>query len=253
MRAPAGNARGIVWFADDVTERFRLARVAREQEIEQVAVSRLEAQLAQAQLQVLQTQLDPHFMFNTLNSIAALMRRNVAQADRMLVRLGDLLRLSLRHSMRPGVTLRDELALLAVYLEIEQARYGDRLQTSLQIDPSALPVLVPHLVLQPLVENALRHGIGPQQGLGLLSIQAWVKDGFLQLEVRDNGRGLAAEWPALKLGLGISNTMQRLERLYGADHHFEIVPIHQGGVLVRLSLPARTDDPPGSDHASSLP
>lgn len=238
MRDTSGTVRGIVWFAEDVTDRNRIVARVREQQEMELAITRLEGQLAQAQLQVLQTQLHPHFMFNTLNSIAALMHRDLAEADTMLTRLADLLRLALRRSTAERVTLRDELSFLEVYLEIEQARYGERLRVEMEVDPAALLIAVPHLILQPMVENALRHGIGPRRGPGVIGIRGWIADEMLHLEVRDDGRGLPRDWSERRMGLGITNTRRRLEQMYGADHTFEIRSAPEGGVVAQLVFPA---------------
>ena len=154
--------------------------------------SRLETRLMEAQLQTLQRQLQPHFLFNTLNTIAALMHRDVEAADAMLARLGDLLRLSFETLGVQEVALEQELDFLRQYVAIEQARFRERLTVSFDIDDDALECLVPNLLLQPLVENAIRHGIGPRVGPGHVLVRAARSGSVLELEVRDDGVGRAA-------------------------------------------------------------
>jgi LytS/YehU family sensor histidine kinase len=198
----------------------------------------LEARLAQAQLQVLKMQLHPHFLFNTLHAISTLMHRDVEAADRMIARLSDLLRISLETVGVQEVPLKQELELLEKYLEIEQTRFQERLGVKLEIEPETLDARVPNLILQPLVENAIRHGIIPRATPGLIEIHARRDNGTLQLEVRDNGRGLpAAEEGTMKEGLGLSNTRARLKQLYGAEHRFSLCNNPAGGLVVSLTIP----------------
>ncbi|HEV2129507.1 MAG TPA: histidine kinase, partial [Longimicrobiaceae bacterium] len=198
-----------------------------------------EGQLTRAQLDVLKMQLHPHFLFNTLNAISALMHRDVPAADRMLARLGDLLRLSLEKAGTQEVTLRDELEFLEPYLEIEQTRFGDRLKVEWTIDSEALDAMVPHLILQPLVENSIRHGIAPRAAPGRIEISAQRSNGSLQLEVRDNGRGLNQGDQMRSTGVGLSNTRARLAQLYDGSHSFEVGGAPEGGVVVAMEIPFR--------------
>src|SRR5439155_7404139 len=152
----------------------------------ELRASQLGAQLAQAQLQVLRMQLQPHFLFNTLNAIAALMHRDLRLADRMIARLGELLRATLDDPGTQEVPLRRELEFLSPYLEIEQARLGPRLSVRLDIDDELLDARLPYLILQPLVENAIRHGLAPRTGAGRLNVRAWRDASRLVREVADN-------------------------------------------------------------------
>jgi two-component system, LytTR family, sensor kinase len=204
----------------------------------------LEGRLAQAELHNLKMQLQPHFLFNTLHTISVLMMRDTSEANRMLIRLSDLLRLSLDSVGSQEVSLKKELEFLNGYLEIEQTRFQDRLHIRLEIDPATLDAKVPNLILQPLVENSIRHGIaGLPQG-GLIEIRSTLSNGELSLEVLDNGPGLrpATGSEDLPEGVGLSNTRARLQQLYGSQHKFELLDAPGGGLLVRLVLPFRNDD-----------
>src|SRR5262252_3203657 len=156
----------------------------------ELKASQLQAQLAQAQLQALKMQLHPHFLFNTLHAISSLMRRDVEAAERMITLLSDLLRLTLENAGAQETPLRQELEFLERYLEIEQTRFRDRLQVKMEIEPEALDARVPNLILQPLVENAVRHGVAPRAAPGLIEISARLKGNKLELQVSDNGAGL---------------------------------------------------------------
>jgi two-component system, LytTR family, sensor kinase len=208
--------------------------------------AQLEARLAEARLQSLQRQVHPHFLFNTLHSISALMHIDLSAADRMLALLGDLLRSSLRLTAQE-IPLKDELDLLRKYLEIEQIRFQDRLTVSYDIAGETLDALVPSLVLQPLVENAIEHGIAPNSGRGRLEIWARHKDGQLWLEVRDDGVGLREDsLTAVQKGIGVSNTRSRLQCLYGAASRFEFCRAGPSGLTVRVVIPwrAAAETPP---------
>lgn len=199
----------------------------------------LERSLAQAKLQALQMQLNPHFLFNSLHAIAELMHRDVKAADRMLTRLSELLRLALDTSNTQTVSLRHEIEFLRRYLEIEQTRFGDRLQVSIEIDEETLPAKVPNLVLQPLVENSIRHGIEPQSLPGRITLRAQRQGSRLQLIVEDNGRGLP---PAIarREGIGLTNTRARLHELYGGQAQLEVVAGSERGVRATVVLPWTT-------------
>lgn len=200
--------------------------------------AQLSAQLAQAQLQALRTQLHPHFLFNTLNAISTLVHRDPERADRMIARLSDLLRLTLEGVGVQKVPLAEELEFLKRYLEIEQTRFADRLTVDLQIPPEALGARVPYLILQPLVENAIRHGIAPRAQPGRVVVRAGRENGFLVLQVRDDGPGLATGLSAPpRVGLGLSSTRERLEKLYGQQHRFEMGNGVNGGFVVTLAIP----------------
>ena len=206
----------------------------------EVATARLEAQLTGARLQALKMQMHPHFLFNTLHAISALMHRDVEAADRMVARLSDLLRITLAHEGTQEVPLRQELEFLKPYLEIEQTRFGDRVQVRFDIPPDVLDAQVPHFILQPLVENSIRHGIAPRAGPGCIEIGAQRNGDQLCLQVRDDGCGLGrAASPAQGQGVGVSNTRARLEQLYGVRQHFRLADAPGGGTIAEVSIPYR--------------
>jgi len=204
--------------------------------------SRLEAQLAQAQLDSLRMQLHPHFLFNTLNSIVGLVRDNKnSAAVNMLVGLSDLLRHTLDHSARHEVELREELNFIKLYLKIQETRFSDRLHIEFDIDPATTKALVPNLILQPLTENALRHGIGRTADSGMVGISSAIMDDHLRLTVYDNGAGLPDDWQMKgSTGIGLANTAARLQQLYDDNHQFDIRNRDGGGVKVVILMPMRT-------------
>ena len=204
--------------------------------------ARLEAQLARAELQALKMQLHPHFLFNTLHSISALLYKNVSAADTMIARLGDFLRITLENSGSQEISLQQELEFLKCYLEIERMRFQDRLTICLDIDPRTLSVRVPNLILQPIVENAIRHGIAPRSRPGRIEIHSKQIDGFLQVQVSDNGPGLPANGNSrslFKKGLGLANTQARLQQLYGPAHRLDFDNAPAGGLIVTLEIPVK--------------
>jgi len=203
----------------------------------------LEARLARAQLQSLRLQLHPHFLFNTLNTINALIGTDRRAAERVISGLSELLRMSLTSASEQEVTLARELELLAHYIEIQQIRFQDRLKVRFQIDADARFALVPNLVLQPLVENAIRHGIAPRAAPGHVSVSARRRGERLEMSVVDDGVG---ESPSTEHrdGVGLGNTRARLLSLYGADHRFEAGSPPGGGFAVAIEIPYRTDGPP---------
>ena len=209
--------------------------------------ARLEARLAEARLQALTLQLQPHFLFNTLNAVAELMHEDVVAADRMLNRLAELLRWTLESAERQEIPLQRELEIVDRYLAIEQARFQDRLRIRLDVAPDVRPALVPAMILLPLVENAVRHGLAAARGSGQVGIRARREGsaGTLALEVWDDGGGAvlatAQDRPAGR-GIGLANTRARLQQLYGEAHRFELRDGEgggPGGLLVRLSIPYR--------------
>ncbi|GLC23896.1 sensor histidine kinase [Roseisolibacter agri] len=201
--------------------------------------ARLEAQLAEARLDALRRQLDPHFLFNTLNAVSALVERDPRGVRRMIARLSDLLRFSFEGADRAVVPLREELALLSRYVEIMQVRFQGRLTVETTADDAALDVLVPTLVLQPLVENAIRHGVERIAGPGNVAIDARLEGESLVLRVTDNGPGVAPDAPTAGSGVGLRNTVARLEQLYGAAQRFTIAAAPQGGTVAEIRLPRR--------------
>lgn len=203
--------------------------------------TRLEAQLAQAQLDTLRMQLHPHFLFNTLNSIVGLVRDNKNHAAvSMLVGLSDLLRHTLEHSTRHEVELREELNFIKLYLSLQEMRFSDRLQIELNIDPATTKAMVPNLILQPLTENALRHGIGRSADSGMVGISSALEDGHLRLTVYDNGAGLPDNWHLNgSAGIGLANTAARLQQLYNDNYQFDIRNRDGAGVEVVIVIPFR--------------
>ena len=194
----------------------------------------LEGQLAQAELQNLKMQLHPHFLFNTLHTISVLMMRDANLANRMLIRLSDLLRITLDNTGGQMVPLKQELDFLRGYLEIEQTRFQDRLTVDIDVQPAALDAQVPNLILQPLVENAIRHGIATRPGAGRIDLRATTEGPVLCLRVHDDGPGLDGSF---KKGIGLTNTEARLRQLYGAAHSFAIRNSSAGGVEVTITIP----------------
>jgi len=203
--------------------------------------AQLEAQLAQAQLQALKMQLHPHFLFNTLNGVAGLVRdqRN-KEAVGMLAGLSDLLRHTLDSAGKQEVPLREELDFLELYLDIQQMRFPDRLRVEMRVEPDTLDALVPNLILQPLVENAVRHGVAPRAAAGRVGVAAEREDGLLWVTVYDDGPGLKNGQQDLSGGgIGLSNTRARLAQLYGARHRFSVRNREGGGVEAVLAIPFR--------------
>jgi len=212
-------------------------------------MSFLETQLALSQLQTIKMQLRPHFLFNALHSISALMHVDVEAADRMMSRLSDLLRASLQSNNTQWTSLSRELDFIHGYLSVEQIRFSDRLKVICQIDPSVLDAPVPHLLLQPLVENAIRHGISKKAAGGEIRLTARHESDQLLLSVADNGPGFLPEFsPSGSLGLGLKLTRQRLQALYEGDYEFSVGSVAGGGTVVDIRLPftrvARTEAAP---------
>jgi two-component system, LytTR family, sensor kinase len=213
----------------------------------ELRASQLEARLAQAQLEVLKGQLHPHFLFNTLHAISTLIHRDPDAADEMLAQLSDLLRMTLATVGVQEVPLQQELEFLRRYLDIQQTRFADRLRVIVDVPPDTLDVRVPNQVLQPLVENAIHHGVDARRGDGLVEIRARAEGDMLRLEVRDDGPGLkttagGAPKPAGS-GIGLSNTRARLHELYGPKSALELADYPAGGTLVSLLIPLRRAQP----------
>jgi two-component system LytT family sensor kinase len=220
-----------VWYALNYYHQF-LERERRAAE--------LEAHLVRAQLQTLKMQLHPHFLFNTLNGIASLTYENPKAANRMLARLSELLRMTLEDDGAQEVPLRKELEFNRRYLELEQIRLGDRLTTKLDIAPETLDACVPNLLLQPLVENAIRHGIAPYSARGEICVHAHRDNGTLHLRVTDNGPGLTGDSIAPGgTGVGLKNSRARLRQLYGSAHRLELKNADHGGLIVEIVMPFR--------------
>ncbi len=202
------------------------------------AQAALKAQLAQAQLRALKMQLHPHFLFNTLHSISSLVLEDPPKANSMIARLGDFLRLTLEHSDQQLVTLQDEMEFVRCYLEIEQVRFGDRLTVQYEVEPATVSAEVPHLILQPVVENAIQHAIAPHTDPGTITIAAQRLGDLLRLEVRDTGPGMqVASTSPVRHGVGLNNVRARLEYHYGDQCSFEITNGPQQGVAVVMQFP----------------
>jgi len=226
------------WFLVGLSHAVNYRRESAERAL---TAAHLEARLAEASLQALQRQLHPHFLFNTLHTISALIDRDARAADAMLARLSDLLRLTLERIGTQQLQLKEELDFIEKYLEIERTRFGDRLRVVFDVDPAMLDAAVPSLVLQPLVENALRHGIAPKVGGGRIDIVARRDGDRLSLIVRDDGYGVPSdELEALNEGVGVSNTRSRLTLLYGDRHRFEFRVPSGGGLEVTVMIPLVT-------------
>ncbi len=206
----------------------------------QVRHAELQEQVAEAQLQALQMQMHPHFLFNTFNSIAELIHEDPGGAERMLTSLGELLRVYLRSGETQESSLAQELDFLRRYLEIQQIRFEDRLSVQIAMSPGAETAVVPSLLLQPLVENAILHGISDREQDGVVQIDASVHETSLVLRVADNGHGLVdrVEAPLVE-GRGLGNTRRRLERLYGKHHDFSIRTVEGGGTCASIRIPLK--------------
>lgn len=205
----------------------------------------LNTQLARARLHALKMQLHPHFLFNALNSLSELMQEDPAAAEEMIAHLEKFLRLTLDSGQVQEIPFEEELEFLRCYLAIENIRFQDRLNVRMDIEPQALSVSVPNLVLQPIVENAIKHGVAPRTSAGRIEIKASRENGMLRVSVRDNGPGLSKSQKKMapaRPGLGLSNTRERLEQLYGADHRFELINAPEGGLIVTVEIPVH----PGS-------
>jgi len=203
----------------------------------ELELTKLEKQLADAQLQALKMQLHPHFLFNTLNSVSALMYKDTNAAEEMIQKLENFLHMTLESSSSQEVTLQKELDFLSYYLQIEQIRFQDRLAVQLSIDPATLDARVPNLIMQPIVENAIRHGVATRAGQGRIEIRANRTNGVIQLQVQDNGPGLDTENNEIHEGVGLSNTRLRLQQIYGETYRFDLTNAPGGGVIATVELP----------------
>ena len=197
-------------------------------------------ELVRAELHTLKMQLHPHFLFNTLNTVSSYIRTDPEIAERMVARLSQLLRHALQRGGIQEVPLEEELQIARTYLEIEQVRFEDRLRVHWNIDPGTFAARVPHLILQPLVENAVRHGIAPRAAEGTVEIAAERRNGTLHLVVRDDGVGIR-DTQDVSGGVGLANTRARLRQLYGTRQSLDVVNAEGGGVHVHLSLPFRVE------------
>jgi two-component system, LytTR family, sensor kinase len=208
----------------------------------ELAQSSLKTQLAHAQLRALKMQLHPHFLFNTLHSISSLILEDPPKANSMIARLGDFLRLTLENSNQQLVSLKEETEFLRCYLEIEQVRFGDRLTVAFDLEPQTLSAQVPHLILQPVVENAIQHAIAPRSMQGHINIEAKRLDSSLRLEVRDNGPGIASNQHLRGAeGVGLTNVRARLNQTYASNFRFELINASDGGLAVVMEIPFQRD------------
>jgi len=204
----------------------------------QIAASHLETKLANGRLLVLRMKIQPHFLFNTLNAIAALVRKDPEGAERMICRLSDLLRLTLDRSAAQEIPLAQEIEIVDIYLEIMKVRFGERLAVRKEVSPEALGAVVPNFILQPLIENAIRHGISTRRGGGRVEIRAHVTGGRVHIQVEDDGPGYSQDADTcMSKGMGLSNTLERLRGLYGNDQRFELKKGAAGGALVSIEFP----------------
>ena len=255
LRAIQGNIvyeNMVFWALAGVVHAIEFHRHALERE---ARAERLRAELTQARLDALVGQLHPHFLFNALNTVSSLMHRDVPAADAVLARIGDLLRRTLRAGERPEVTLTEELEMLDDYLAIMRARFHDRLTVHVHAAPGTERAMVPHFVLQPLVENSLEHGIAQRAGDGHIEVRVSREGARLVLTVADDGPGLSpptrrsAAQDGEHVGIGLANTRRRLAALYGDEHALTLTNRPTGGLVARIELPFRqagSDDAPAA-------
>jgi two-component system LytT family sensor kinase len=231
----------VYWAVFGVGHAFDYRERYRERESQ---AAELKAQLAQAQLESLKMQLHPHFLFNTLHTIAGLVRTNEkGQAVNMISGLSDLLRHALESADEQQVALKEEVKFIELYLDIQRVRFSDRLSVQIDIAPDTLNALVPNLLLQPLVENAIRHGVSLKNSSGLLSIRSYCENGNVHLTVSDDGPGLPSDWCLDKSeGIGLANTNARLKHLYGNKYQFDLRNGENGGTTAAITIPFRTND-----------
>ncbi|MEO8194485.1 MAG: histidine kinase [Gemmatimonadales bacterium] len=247
MLAVAG---GVATYATAWVERLVIESATESAERQRVAT-----RLVQAQLDTLRLQLSPHFLFNALNSAIALIGSDARAAERMLAAISDFLRMVLHSSTEPEVTVEQELSLLHQYLDIQRVRFREKLVVHFDVDESLSQSLVPSLLLQPLVENSIRHGIGPRASGGRIAVSIRSQGDMLHIDVVDDGVGPAARKSRERLrgtGLGLTNTATRLNHLYGEKHTFETGSVGTGGFAVHLSLPLRFASLPGGRDVPEL-
>ncbi|MDQ4123201.1 MAG: histidine kinase [Acidobacteriota bacterium] len=240
----------IFWATVAVAHAFEYYRRSRDREMQAAQLAaqsaRLSEQLVQAQLSALKMQLHPHFLFNTLNSIASLLHKDTETAHRMIARLSDFLRMTLKNSEMQSVSLEKELEFLNTYLEIEKIRFQDRLVIEMQVEPEAFKAQVPNLILQPIVENAVQHGLANVTATGHLKVSAHRINGKVHIQIEDNGPGLNANGNRRRKGktsngVGLANTRARLEQFYSENFSFEIADKPESrGTIVSLQLPFKS-------------
>jgi signal transduction histidine kinase len=223
---------------------FHFIRYYRDTKQTQLHAAELEAALTRARLEAIEARLEPHFIFNSLNTISAVMDEDIAAAERLLGHLGDLLRRAMRRDAPAVVPLEEEIGWLEGYLALMQQRHGSRLGVAITVDPEARAAPVPRFLLQPLVENAIRHGVAATAGPGCVEVEARIADGRLAIEVRDNGHGVGSS-SAPGTGFGWTGTATRLRLLYGDDHRFDVTPRPGGGTVARVVVPLGGAPAPG--------
>jgi signal transduction histidine kinase len=219
----------------------------REARNKELKLAQLEAELSRVKLQSLEAQLHPHFLFNALNTVSSVMYEDVAAADAILSRLGDLLRRTLNRRGDAEIPLAEELETLELYLDILRERFAERLEVRLEVEPGAKDAAVPQLILQPLVENAVKHGDPGPGRPARITVRARRENGALTLEVEDNGPGLP-KLGSLKSGVGLDTTRRRLEQLYGDRQRLSFDSGAEGGLRVGVEIPYRRADPQPSHH-----
>ena len=219
-----------------IASAFLVWAYSRQWQERSVAAAQLQAELAEARLHAVTSQIQPHFLFNTLNAIAALIREEPAKAERLVMRLSDLLRQALRNTEQSEVPLENELAFVEKYAEVQETRFGPRLHVTFDVGADVLDAKVPPLILQPIVENAFRHGVGPRAGAGSILVSARRDGERLRLQVSDDGSGVPAQ---VTDGVGLRTTRARLRQLYGEDFQFVLARIPEGGTLCSIVLPLR--------------
>jgi len=218
----------------------------------ELAQASLKTQLAQAQLRALKMQIHPHFLFNTLHSISSLVLEDPPKANTMIARLGDFLRLTVDNSEQQLVTLKEETEFLRCYLDIEQVRFGDRLTVAFELEPQTLSAQVPHLILQPVVENAIQHAIAPRAAQGRINIEAKRLNSLLRVAISDSGPGIGSNTNSLgKKGVGLTNVRSRLQQIYGPDFRFELMNASDGGLTVVMEIPFQHEANSGIEQQST--
>jgi two-component system LytT family sensor kinase len=237
----------VYWIVLLIQQAFAYYRRVQERELK---ASQLETQLVETRLQALKMQLQPHFLFNTLHSISSLIHEDVKEADKMIARLGDFLRITLEKSGAQMVTLKSEIESLQSYFEIERVRFSEQLELILDIEPRTLDAQVPSFLWQPILENAIRHGIATSERQGRITFRARQNNGTLLLEVEDNGTGLPLnpqQSQEMKEGIGLANTRAILQHIYGSHHRFHVAPSPNGGAIATLEIPFAASS---SSHAT---
>jgi LytS/YehU family sensor histidine kinase len=220
----------------------------RESRDREVRTAQLESELTRAQLANLRAQLQPHFLFNTLNAISSHMYQDPSRADRMMTQLSDLLRKTFTSATQQKVILNEELEILRLYFAIMKGRFEERLEVVVHVDPECERALVPSMILQPLAENAIRHGTSRQSDVGRIDVSVRRNGGTLELAIADNGPGIDGDLESVcDRGLGIKNTVERLRRMYGETQAFELTNGAHGGATVLVKIPFEV--PPGEEHA----